>query len=693
MRKVFLLTFFPVFAICGKIFAIPTPLNFKEILSGLNADLAQSTSPTDSIRILENIADLVGSTKRIDVYEHIYDIALRLEDYPKVCDVLRKKANLSLKSDSSLVELLDRTVQLPESEQRDETEAFIMMTRTLQKLRHGSVLDKQNRLNEMLERLSSNPPTDLYTHIILLHAVCAYISDSAQGNLLSKYMDYLGKLIEQLPSEAYSIRNMYYVNAAISYSENGEHEKSIAADKRLLQNIDSIEAEYQRQGRIYRDFDGNRFVIYTRLLSNFDSLTGDEVEDFYEKAKNLVKTNVRASVTYQHSPLIDIYYAMHSGDYTKALPLLKKHINDEANEPKKRQLLKMMITAAEQLGDNQTLLKASTDYNNVLEEYIESKYRERYKELQIVYDIYRMKSDYAKLLESKHQSENTMHRTIIIIACLSCLVLAILLFVLVSLNRKTKHLAKTLAESNTTLKVESENLRRIKTESMRARDMAMKANNLKSDFIKNMSREVSVPLQAITEYSGLIVDCAESSQKKYLERFCQMVELNSELLNTMINDMLSLADLDSSSSSITITRKSVRLYEICEMAVETTKHRVGDGVKMSFVHDGQPDANINVDAQRIQQILINLLVNSAKFTQKGHISLFAHISPDKKSVSFTVEDTGIGVPPEMNERIFDRFYKISKESQGAGLGLTISRLLAKLQDGTLTLDTTYNHGA
>lgn len=693
MRKLMFATVLLLSSALTRLQAIPTPDNIGKLISDLKIELANSTTPDDSIKILERISDLKDAPQRVEVLSSIYDIALRTKDYKKACDVLRKQANIEMRSDSMLVNLLNKTLELPQSEYRDETEAFIRITRTSQKLRYGSSLDKQMRLNELLERLTTDPPSNIYDHIVLLHAVCSYVSDSSQGELLSKYMDSLGTLVEKLPKEAYSIRNTYYIQAALAYAENDEPEKSIDADKHMLELIDSLEMNYKREGRVYRDFDGNRFVIYSRMLSNYESLTRGEIEDYYAKAKELVKTNARAASTYKYSPQIDIYYAMFNKNYPEALALLKNCIDDDFHKPKKRLLLKHMIKAAKEVGDEKALLRASTEYNDILEDYLDKKYQERYKELQVVYDVYKMKNEYMQLQESKHASENSLNKNIILISCISCAILVILLIVLISLNRKTKRLAKTLAESNSALKIESDNLRRMRAESVRARDQAMKANSLKTDFIKNMSREVNVPLQAITEYSGLIVDCAESSHKKYLERFCHMVELNSELLSTMVNDMLSLADLDSSASAIIINRKSVNLYDLCNMAVDTTRHRVESGVEMKFLPGNQQDVSLYVDPQRIQQILINLLLNAAKFTNEGHINLIPKLSDDKSDIVFTVEDTGIGIPPERKEQIFERFYKLNKESQGAGLGLTISRMLANLLGGTLELDTSYKLGA
>ena len=674
--------------------AYDTSINTEEsIIRQLYSDLKDCPNLSDSIHTLENIADLTDVSSRTDVLDDIYGLSLKSGDYAKACDVLRKQANINSRNDSILLSLLDRTLQLPKSADTRETETFIRMARTTRKLLYGTPVDKQARLNELLERLTMQPPEDLYDKIFLLHAICAYVSDSSQGELLSKYMDAFGQLVDKLPENSYSIRNVYNIQASLAYTENEEPEKAVEADKRLLASIDSLEAMYRREGRIYRDFDAHRFVIYTRILSNYESLSDSEIEEYYSKAKRIASTNKRAGATYKLSPQSEIYYAMHKKDYPKALALLKSCIDNEYQKPKRRLLLRLMTEAAKETGDQEALLKASTDYNDILEEYLDKKYQERYKELEVIYNIHEIKEEFAQLQIDKQELENSLQRKIIIIICLSCLFMAAFIAILLYLNKKSRRLAKTLSESNAALKVESENLRRLRSESNRSRDQALKANSLKSDFIKNMSREVNVPLQAITEYSGLIVDCADSSHKQYLERFCRMVELNSELLSTMVNDMLSLADLESSSSAIVVNRKAVNLYDLCNMAVDTTKHRVSSGVVMCFNPDGQPDLSLYTDPQRVQQILINLLLNAAKFTSEGSIVLMPKLSDDKSHISFIVEDTGIGIPAERKDLIFERFYKLNSESQGAGLGLTISRMLASLLGGTLDLDTSYEKGA
>ena len=99
------------------------------------------------------------------------------------------------------------------------------------------------------------------------------------------------------------------------------------------------------------------------------------------------------------------------------------------------------------------------------------------------------------------------------------------------------------------------------------------------------------------------------------------------------------------------------------------------------------------DPARLQQILNNLLTNAAKFTDKGSITLSYRLNDSDSEVIFTVTDTGIGINPKNKEKIFERFFKIDRDSQGAGLGLTIARLIAQRLKGDVELDTSYNSGA
>ncbi len=225
---------------------------------------------------------------------------------------------------------------------------------------------------------------------------------------------------------------------------------------------------------------------------------------------------------------------------------------------------------------------------------------------------------------------------------------------------------------------------------MKARDEARQANRIKSDFIRNMSSEVSVPLHTINEYTNLIVDCSEAGVKSYLKHFADLVTQNAEVLTTIISDVMSLSEIDG--NSLVIEKRKEHLRHLCEVAVDSVLHKGRPGVVMKLA-EGLPDLPVTTDPHRLLQILVQLLKNAAKFTEEGLIEVDYAEDSDGGLVSISVTDTGIGISPENSERIFERFVKLDSNSPGIGIGLTIARHLAELLGGSLELDSTYTDGA
>jgi signal transduction histidine kinase len=129
------------------------------------------------------------------------------------------------------------------------------------------------------------------------------------------------------------------------------------------------------------------------------------------------------------------------------------------------------------------------------------------------------------------------------------------------------------------------------------------------------------------------------------------------------------------------------------VACESIKKRVHPDVQLIFENADEPDWIVLTDATRVEQVLINLLSNAAKFTETGEIRLRYDVDVNRKRLTFSVTDTGIGVPRGREDEIFKRYVKLSKYSQGLGLGLPVCRLLADLLSGSVTIDKRYRQGA
>lgn len=662
-----------------------------QLADSLIAALPAATDATDSTRILEDLFDLDATSRRIGWGYTLLDLAERRGDDTRALDMIRNLANLQNRSDSVLNALEDHTASFPPSDDRSATRTFIQMLRNTQAARYATQNDKEERLHTLLHQATLCPPTDPYERTAMLHALCAYIADLSQGEVLAKYSDQLDSLISQLPHGGNSLRSIFYVQAAVNYAETSLYERSIDADRHLLEVMDSLETYYHRNGRKYRTYDPIRYIVCQRMLSNYPALTDAEASSLYAMARHYAATNARAKTTYERTPLIDVYYKMKTRDYAAALPLLKNALANPANKAHKRRLLRYTMECARAMGDSTAMLDAAVEYSGILESYIDRQYQEKYKELQILYDVQTMESENAALRLERKITESRLQRYVLAGVIVSACLLAILTIVLWRQRRHTRRMANTLAETNRALLDEDTCLRQSKAEALQARDEAQKANNMKTDFLKNLNDEVKVPIQTINEYSRLLVDSANVDGKKYLERFADLIETNTELLTTVVNDVLHLAELDS--DTIVMTPRVTDLRHMCALAVDTVRPRTQPGVRMMFDADASPDIKVFTDSMRLQQIVVNLLRNAAKFTHEGEIALAYSTIDDGATVRLTVTDTGIGVSPANAERIFDRFVKINHDSQGAGLGLTISRLLARRMGGDVVLDTTYTRGA
>lgn len=680
--------------------AIPTRLDNKAASDSLYSELSKATNPADSLSILYNLFDVLPRDTGVPVGFEMIDVADRASNPEAALDVIRNLANRFIRKDSMLQVLYDRTLRynnpdiehyIPVSQDDlKETQTFLSLLRNTSQARQNDLDERREALMKLQKTMSLTPPEDLYERIVLQHAICTLLAHFGASDLLTTKLDELGRMVAELPTQSIALRNFYNVTSARLYSENGDYERAMQADQNTLDCITTLEAKYAKQKRNFRNYDANRYVIYTRFLSNYPLLAPHEVEKYYKMAMRLVDSDFTSYETNRIFPGPQIYYNLSNKNYATALQYIKSCIDDPHNQHLHRRLIKDEIECAQALGDNETLLQASLEYNTILEKHLSERLDQKLQELQLLSDTSDITDSYNRLTLEKQQSEAKALRKFTILMAVAAAILLIFVIVLYNLNRRNKQLVKTLDQSNHALRTESENLENSRAELLKARDSAQKANNLKTDFIKNMSYEVSAPLKAINEYCKLIVDCANASDRKYLERFTSLVELNSDLLTTIVNDVLHISEIDS--NSVPIKNRSTDLRNLCSMVLDGVRNRLAPGVSLQF-DASSPAISLFTDPQRLHQILLNLLTNAAKFTTKGSIMLGYTIDPSNEKVIFNVTDTGIGIKADKKEVIFDRFVKLDKETQGAGLGLTISRMLARLLGGDLHLDTSYNKGA
>lgn len=216
------------------------------------------------------------------------------------------------------------------------------------------------------------------------------------------------------------------------------------------------------------------------------------------------------------------------------------------------------------------------------------------------------------------------------------------------------------------------------------------ANAAKNRFVQNMSHEVRTPLNAIVGFSQLLSLPDDALTPEEKQEFSNHIMNNTKILIMLLEDILNTTDMDNGQYKITYDEGEVHF--MCRAAITSSEHRLHSGVEMFYEPESEEPFTFRTDPQRVQQILINLLTNACKHTSKGKIVLASSLTAKPGYVTFSVTDTGPGVPADQAEAIFDRFTKLNSFVQGTGLGLSICREIATLMGANVYLDTAYTGG-
>lgn len=222
-------------------------------------------------------------------------------------------------------------------------------------------------------------------------------------------------------------------------------------------------------------------------------------------------------------------------------------------------------------------------------------------------------------------------------------------------------------------------------------EKAVKADSFKTQFIKNMSHEIRTPMNAIMGFSQLLSMPDGFNTEEEKAQYASYIQSNSNMLLMLIDDILDLGDAENGSYRIEL--QDVRANDICRQAINSVEFRCPSAVRMYFTTGVDDDFMLHTDPRRVQQVLINYLTNACKHTNRGEIRVDVSLEENPGCVTFSVADTGTGVPPELAENIFERFMKVDSFKQGAGLGLNVCSTVASKLDGRVYLDTSYTSGA
>ncbi|EOS16485.1 sensor histidine kinase [Phocaeicola sartorii] len=219
-----------------------------------------------------------------------------------------------------------------------------------------------------------------------------------------------------------------------------------------------------------------------------------------------------------------------------------------------------------------------------------------------------------------------------------------------------------------------------------AKDKAEELDRLKSAFLANMSHEIRTPLNAIVGFSNLLTETEDTEERQL---YMDIVQENTELLLQLISDILDLSKMESGTFEFANSDTDVNL--LCDEIIRSLRMKASPGVELVF-KECLPGCHVWADKNRLNQVISNFINNALKFTSSGCISLGYYRQTDGY-LRFYVRDTGMGIPSNKVNTIFDRFVKLNSFAHGTGLGLSICKSLVEQMGGSIGVESEEGKGS
>lgn len=457
MKKIFLLLSALVFI---QITLIAQVSESEGTIARLRAELPQSKSAKDSIRLLYDIFDLAERKDLKSISRELYGTAARAGDISTQLDICRQVTAV-IRDDKQLAEIEQVAGTLPASDEQKETLLFLKMKRVSLKSRNLSEAERQKEITSIIANYGNGSKNqDKYLDVLNLFTLVEYLRYGASGDMLKTYLDKLLDKLSRSNLGLYAIPNIVYAEAANIYSDAGDQTKALEADRKLLEVINGLEKKYSEMNREYRNYDVSRYVSLRRMLRNYEGLSLPEAEQIYAQCLKLAQSNPDVKKDFDTNPRIHAYINMAKSDYTAAIPYLKKLLDTDPPLGLKRQTLAMLAEAAENSGDNDTKIHALTQYKNILEELNELQASGKYMELQIKYDLKDLKERNSELeLENRNDEIESTRKIITFLLVMFILMAAVLIFSMHNWARFKRN-AKNMGDIVDAMADERNNIRR-----------------------------------------------------------------------------------------------------------------------------------------------------------------------------------------------------------------------------------------
>lgn len=403
---------------------------------------------------------------------------------------------------------------------------------------------------------------------------------------------------------------------------------------------------------------------YSLIIFLGDLIDKKETQKYYEKYIGIARKKNKMKSTYETRAR---YYKT-IGDYQASITYIDSTILTTHYEPEV--LIPLYTVKAGlyyKMKDYKNAYLTLKEGNRLRTRDKSTKREQQMAEMQTRFDVSK--------LELEKMSLAYKNKQIALIA--SC----ILLIGLIAWSIYQRYMVKRLKKMHRKLMVANEEVKR-------QSEKATESEKMKTAFLNSICHEIRTPLNSIAGFSELITD--DSLDTATRVEFKELILNNSTALLSMVNNILELSELVSSYEPLPVEPTDV--YGLCVEEMEILKDRILNPDILCITEADKKEIIIPTNAFYLSRVIGNLLGNAAKFTEKGTITLTCRIDEEQGVLIISITDTGIGIPTDKQEWVFERFTKVDDFKPGTGLGLYICRIIIQRLSGSISIDSCYTKG-
>lgn len=420
-----------------------------------------------------------------------------------------------------------------------------------------------------------------------------------------------------------------------------------------IQQLESLSSKDKNLGDVF-------YLNYCQAFYNIQTHHLPEALNYLQQTESINRQCQHSYFFLMIEYLYACYYT-ESKEYAKALNIFDTILShtQTAGSYKSLLILQERAQLLALMGKNEEACQAYESLNTLKDSLDATNYIRQINELHTLYQI------------DKNELDNLNRQKTILYwswLTISSIVILIILFI-ISIKRSNKKLQQSQQELEIARKQEENSIR------------------AKSLFLSNMSHEIRTPLNALSGFSSILTE--ETIDNETRQQCSDIILQNSELLLKLINDVIDLSSLEV--GKMTFNYEQCDAVAICRNVIDMVEKIKQTNAEVRFSSTLQ-SLQLTTDNARLQQLLINLLINATKFTPQGTITLELEKQTEDTAL-FSVTDTGCGIPKDHQNKIFNRFEKLDENAQGTGLGLSICQLIIEQLGGKIWIDPDYNQGA